>query len=138
MTIAEVVIGELAKEKQAVILKELAVMTGNTLTSTATVRAVVRGEERVLADIGVGPVDAALKAVRGILGDEAAVKISDFRIEAITGGSDALAEVVIGVENSRLGRKVTARSAREDIVMASVEALINAINRLMLLEEEAS
>jgi 2-isopropylmalate synthase len=45
---------------------------------------------------------------------------------------------VIGVENSRLGRKVTARSAREDIVMASVEALINAINRLMLLEEEAS
>ncbi|MCP1392404.1 MAG: 2-isopropylmalate synthase [Euryarchaeota archaeon] len=137
-TIAEVVIGELAKEKQAVILKELAVMTGNTLTSTATVRATVRGEERVLANIGVGPVDAALNAVRGILGDETAVKISDFRIEAITGGSDALAEVVIGVENSRLGRKVTARSAREDIVMASVEALINAINRLMLLEEEAS
>jgi len=135
-TIAEVVIGELAKEKQAVILKELAVMTGNTLTSTATVRATVRGKEKVLSDIGVGPVDAALKAVRGILGDETAVKISDFRIEAITGGSDALAEVVIGVENSRLGRKVTARSAREDIVMASVEALINAINRLMLLEED--
>ena len=96
-----------------------------------------RSEERVLADTGVGPVDAALNAVRGILGDETAVKISDFRIEAITGGSDALAEVVIGVENSRLGKRVTARSAREDIVMASVEALINAINRLMLLEEDS-
>ena len=45
-TIAEVVIGELAREKQAVILKELAVMTGNTLTSTATVRAVVRARRR--------------------------------------------------------------------------------------------
>jgi len=40
--------------------------------------------------------------------------------------------VVIGVEDDR-GRRVAARSAREDIVMASVEALISAINRLMLL-----
>jgi 2-isopropylmalate synthase len=31
---------------------------------------------------------------------------------------------------------VSARSAREDIVMASVEALVSAINRLMLLEED--
>jgi len=134
-TIAEVVIGEVPREKQAMVLKELAVMTGNTLTPTATVKATFRGDERVLSSIGVGPVDAALKAVRGILGEETAVKLKDFRIDAITGGSDALAEVVIAVENAHKGRIVTARSAREDIVMASVEALVNAINRLMLLEE---
>ena len=137
-TIAEVVIGQLAEEKRTIVLKELAVMTGNTLTPTATVKAKVRGEERVLAHIGVGPVDAALKAVRAILGEVSAVSLRDFRIEAITGGADALAEVVISVENTHKGRVVTARSAREDIVMASVEALINAINRLMLLEEEDS
>jgi len=137
-TIAEVVIGQLAEEKRTIVLKELAVMTGNTLTPTATVKASVRGEERVLAHIGVGPVDAALKAVRAILGEVASVSLRDFRIEAITGGADALAEVVISVENTHKGRVVTARSAREDIVMASVEALVNAINRLMLLEEEDS
>ncbi len=137
-TIAEVIIGEIAKDKQAVVLKEVSVMTGNMITPTATVRAVVRGEEKVLAKTGVGPVDAAVSAVRGLVGDDTAITLRDFRIEAITGGSNALAEVVIGVENSRRGKIVTARSAREDIVMASVEALVSAINRLMLLEEDRS
>ncbi|MGB9902332.1 2-isopropylmalate synthase [Methanothrix sp.] len=136
-TIAEVVLGEIAKGAQALVLKEVAVMTGNTITPTATVRALFRGEEKVLANIGVGPVDAAVKAVREILGQDSLIRVRDFRIEAITGGSDALAEVVIGVEDTE-GRKVSARSAREDIVMASVEALVSAINRLLLLEERAS
>ena len=136
-TIADVVIGEVAKASQAMVLKEVSVMTGNIITPTATVKAVVRGHEKVLASIGVGPVDAALKAVQGLMDGDTSIRLSDFRIEAISGGSDALAEVVIGVEDDR-GRKVSARSAREDIVMASVEALVSAINRLMLLEEDHS
>jgi 2-isopropylmalate synthase len=133
-TIADVVTGEVARASQAMVLKEVSVMTGNIITPTATVKAMVRGHEKVLANIGVGPVDAAVKAVQGLLDSDTSIHISDFRIEAISGGSDALAEVVIGVEDDR-GRKVSARSAREDIVMASVEALVSAINRLMLLEE---
>jgi 2-isopropylmalate synthase len=136
-TIADVVVGEVAKASQAMVLKEVSVMTGNIITPTATVKAVVRGREKVLANIGVGPVDAALKAVQGLLDGDTSIRLSDFKIEAISGGSDALAEVVIGVEDDR-GRKVSARSAREDIVMASVEALVSAINRLMLLEEDHS
>lgn len=134
LTIADVVIGEVAKGRQAVVLKEVSVMTGNIITPTATVRAVVRGKERVFANVGVGPVDAAVQAVQGLLNTDTSIHLSDFRIDAISGGSDALAEVVIGVEDDR-GRKVSAKSAREDIVMASVEALVSAINRLMLLEE---
>ncbi|HNX39283.1 MAG TPA: 2-isopropylmalate synthase [Methanothrix sp.] len=134
-TIADVVIGEVAKESQAVILKEVSVMTGNIITPTATVRAMVRGKERVLANTGVGPVDAAVNAVQKLLDSDTSIHLSDFRIEAITGGSDALAQVVIGVEDDQ-GRKVAARSAREDIVMASVEALVSAINRLMLLNSK--
>jgi len=132
--IADVVIGEVAKGSQAVVLKEVSVMTGNIITPTATVKALVRGKERVLANTGVGPVDAAVNAVQGLLDSDTSIHLCDFRIEAITGGADALAEVVIGVEDDR-GRRVSARSAREDIVMASVEALVSAINRLMLLEE---
>jgi len=131
-TIADVVIGEVAKGSQAIVLKEVSVMTGNIITPTATVRALVRGKERVFANTGVGPVDAAVNAVQGLLdSSDTSIRLSDFRIEAISGGADALAEVVIGVEDDR-GRKVSARSAREDIVMASVEALVSAINRLML------
>lgn len=133
--IADVVIGEVARESQAVVLREVSVMTGNIITPTATVKALVRGKERVLANTGVGPVDAAVNAVQKLLDSDTSIHLSDFRIEAITGGSDALAQVVIGVEDDQ-GRKVSARSAREDIVMASVEALVSAINRLMLLNSK--
>ena len=135
-TIADVVIGEVARGSQAVVLKEVSVMTGNIITPTATVKALVRGKERVLAHIGVGPVDAAVNAVQCLLDGDTSIRICDFRIEAISGGADALAEVVIGVEDDR-GRRVSAKSAREDIVMASVEALVSAINRLMLLNSRA-
>jgi 2-isopropylmalate synthase len=136
-TIADVVIGDVAKGSQAVVLKEVSVMTGNIITPTATVKAMVRGKEKVLANTGVGPVDAAVNAVQGLLDSDTSIHLCDFSIEAISGGADALAEVVIGVEDDR-GRRVSARSAREDIVMASVEALVSAINRLMLLEENAA
>jgi 2-isopropylmalate synthase len=131
-TIADVVIGEVAKASQAVVLREVSVMTGNIITPTATVRALVRGKERVLAHTGVGPVDAAVNAVQDLLESDTSIHICDFKIAAISGGADALAEVVIGVEDDH-GRRVSAKSAREDIVMASVEALVSAINRLMLL-----
>ncbi len=130
-TIAEVVTGEVARHERVVTLKELSVMTGNNLIPTASLRAIVRGKECTSAQMGVGPVDAAIKAVQEIIGDEIGgdIELKDFRIEAITGGSNALAEVIVGV--SQGGRTVTARGARDDIVMASVEAYINALNRLL-------
>ncbi len=130
-TIAEVVTGEVSRHERVVTLKELSVMTGNNLIATASLKAVVRGKECTSAQMGVGPVDAAIKAVHDIIGGEIGgdIELKDFRIEAITGGSNALAEVIVGVEKE--GRMVTARGVREDIVMASVEAFINAVNRLM-------
>jgi 2-isopropylmalate synthase len=130
-TIAEVVTGEVSRHERVITLKELSVMTGNNLIATASLKAVVRGKECRSAQMGVGPVDAAIKAVHDVIGGEIGgdIELKDFRIEAITGGSDALAEVIVGVEKG--GRIVTARGVREDIVMASVEAFINAVNRLM-------
>ncbi|MCE8429397.1 MAG: 2-isopropylmalate synthase, partial [Candidatus Methanoperedens sp.] len=127
--IAESIIGTSSGGEKAIVLKEVSVMTGNIITPTATVKAIVNGKEVIGAHIGVGPVDAALNTVKSILGDYK-VKLRDFRIEAISGGSDALAEVIIGVEDEK-GRVVSARAMNEDIVMASVEALIAAINQLM-------
>jgi len=53
----------------------------------------------------------------------------------LTGGSDAVAEVIIKVEDKD-GNIVSARGAREDIVMASVEAMINGINKLLLRQKK--
>ncbi|MCD4766647.1 MAG: 2-isopropylmalate synthase, partial [Methanosarcinales archaeon] len=80
-----------------------------------------------------GPVDAALNAVQSIINGQRTMKLRDFKIEAISGGSDALAEVIIGVEDDK-GRIMTARAANEDIVMASVEALVTAMNRILMVQ----
>lgn len=128
--IAEAVMGDVAGAEKRIILEELSVMTGNRVTPTATVRVVVDGKTYTGARTGVGPVDAAMSAVQSLVdGHSHSMRLRDFRMEAITGGSDALAEVMVGVEDDR-GRMVTARAAREDIVMASVEALVSAMNRL--------
>ena len=132
-TIAEVVLGEIGEREQILRLKELSVMTGNKMTPTAVVRAIVHGEERAVAEIGVGPVDAALNAVKSLIGEFEKIKLRDLRIDAITGGSDALADVMIVVEDEE-GRIVSARGVRDDIVIASVEALVSGINRLFLLK----
>jgi 2-isopropylmalate synthase len=124
--IAEAVTNEVLKP--TILLEELSVMTGNRVTPTATVKAIVEGKTRIGARVGIGPVDAAINAVHDILGG-ADVQLRTFRIDSISGGSDALAEVVIGVEDSQ-GNFVTARAAHGDIVIASVEAMISAINRL--------
>ncbi|MEA1984034.1 MAG: 2-isopropylmalate synthase [Euryarchaeota archaeon] len=116
--------------KPAIDLKELSVMTGNVTTSTAVVKAIINDEEKVISNVGVGPVDAALKAVTSIIGDDANISIRDFRLEAVTGGSDALAEVIVSVQDEN-GRIVSARAASTDIVLASVDALVTAINMLL-------
>ncbi|WP_128567239.1 2-isopropylmalate synthase [Methanocella paludicola] len=128
--ITEAVMGEVAHADRRIVLEELSVMTGNTVTPTATVRLTVDGKQYVGAMTGVGPVDAALRAVESLVdGEGNQMRLREFSMEAMTGGSDALAEVMVGVEDGK-GRMVTARAAREDIVRASVEALVNAMNRL--------
>ena len=128
ITLAEVLMGEVRKEERAIILDEATVLTGNRITPTAVINAEVDGEKRVTSAIGVGPVDAALRAVAELVGKS--IRITEFRMDAITGGSDALAEVYVTVEDED-GRSFTARGAGADIVMASIDAVINAVNYLM-------
>jgi 2-isopropylmalate synthase len=107
------------------------VITGIKVIPTASVRLVLDGKEYIAAETGVGPVDAVLKAIQKITNNLENIRLREYRLEAITGGSNAVAEVVIKVEDEK-GNLVSARAAREDIVMASVEAMINGINKLLL------
>jgi len=131
MTIASAVMGEVIEEEKIVDLRDLAVVTGIKVLPTASVKLVMDGKEYVAAETGVGPVDAAIKAIQKLTHSLVNVRISEYRLEALTGGSDAVAEVVVKVEDKD-GNVVSARAAREDIVMASVEAMINAINKCLI------
>jgi len=129
--ITSAVMGEVLGEQKIVDLSDLAVMTGVKVIPTASVRLIIDGKEYVAAETGVGPVDAVLKSIQKLTASLANIRLSEYRLEAITGGSNAVAEVVIKVEDEK-GNLVSARAVREDVVMASVEAMINGINKCLI------
>jgi 2-isopropylmalate synthase len=131
LALTSAVMGEVIGEEKIVDLCDLAVVTGIKVIPTASVRLVLDGKEYIAAETGVGPVDAVLKAIQKLTSNLAKIRLNEYRLEAITGGSNAVAEVVIKVEDEQ-GHIVSARAAREDIVMASVEAMINGINKCLI------
>ena len=111
------------------------VMTGSKVIPTASVKLKFKDRELVGAETGVGPVDAALKAVRKVLSEVEDIRLTEYHLETITGGGDALAEVLVKLEDSD-GNIASGKAAREDIVIASVEAMISGINRIFLMRIE--
>jgi len=89
---------------------------------------IVKGKEKYARAEGVGPVDATLNAIRAALGDKD-IQLDEYHLDAITGGSNALADVSIRV--SKNGSSTMARGVHEDVVMASVIAFINGVNRIL-------
>ncbi|MCL2690866.1 MAG: 2-isopropylmalate synthase [Candidatus Bathyarchaeota archaeon] len=131
ISLTSAVMGQVIGDEKIVDLCDLAVVTGIRVLPTASVRLTLDGKEYVAAETGVGPVDAVLKAIQKLTGNLEKIKLSEYRLEAITGGSNAVAEVVVKVEDEK-GNIVSARATREDIVMASVEAMLNGINKCLL------
>jgi 2-isopropylmalate synthase len=112
-------------------LHDFHIVTGINIIPTAVVRLSTDGKDFITSETGVGPVDAALRAIQKITGEVANIKIREYRLDSITGGSDSLAEVSIKVED-KYGNVVSARKSGEDVVVVSVQAMMDAINKTML------
>jgi len=129
--LARSVIGQTSPEEKIITLNDFAVMTGVKMVPTASVRVFINGKAYVASRTGVGPVDSAMKAIQEVTGSFGEIQLKEYRLEAITGGSDALAEVRIKVEDTD-GISASASSAGEDIVVASVDAMLDGINKILL------
>ena len=129
-SIARSILGKV-EEKRVLELMDISVLTGMSATPTASVKLSMNGKIYVAAETGVGSVDSAIKAIQKISDKLAHITLKEYRLEAITGGTDALGEVVIKVEDAD-GNMATARSSSGDIVIASVEAMIEGINRILI------
>ena len=126
-TITETVLGITYEPK--IKLEEFTIVSGNMVTPTASIKMRVNEDLIVKAGVGDGPVDAAIEALRKGIAGVADIKLEDYHVDAITGGTDALVEV--WVKLSKDGETITARGARTDIIMASVEAVLEGMNRLI-------
>jgi D-citramalate synthase len=132
MAIADAV---LAIESEPIIkMRQFTAVSGSNMIPTASVTLVVDGHEMTGAATGDGPVDAAMEVLRKCVADVADIRLEEYHVNAIHGGTDALVDVTVRL--SKDGKIITSRGARTDIIMASVEAMIAGMNGLLREEHE--
>ncbi len=86
----------------------------------------VHGVEASANATGGGPVDATFKALEKIVNSQAELQL--YSVNNITTGTDAQGEVTVRL--SKAGRIVNGLGANTDIVVASAEAYLDALNGL--------
>ncbi len=96
----------------------------------------IDGVLRTTKKEGNGPVDAIFKAIRSLHLDAGEAELKLYKVEAITGGTDAQAEVMVRLE--REGKLVTGHGADVDTLVASAKAYINALNKLERFQRKVS
>ncbi len=110
------------------ILKSVQVSCGTALQPTATVTLVTAdGTEITDAAIGTGPVDAVCQALNHLA--KVPNELVEFSVKSVTEGIDAMGEVTIRLRHQ--GVLYSGHAADTDIVVASAQAFVNALNRLL-------
>ncbi len=103
-------------------------------TPHARITLSVGGTESQSEADGDGPVDASFKALERIASSQSELLL--FSVNSITGGTDAQGEVTVRL--AKEGRVVNGQGADTDIVVASVKAYINALNKLFSSPEKVN
>ena len=107
-------------------------------TATATILDESEGKESTMAFTGTGPVDATFKSIREQIPNAGNIKLLEYTVSSVTAGIDALGEVTVRLQDPVNGRIVFGRSANTDVIVASAQAYINAINRLLSMRDSGA
>ncbi|RLL49760.1 2-isopropylmalate synthase [Mariprofundus sp. EBB-1] len=107
-------------------LISLHVASGTSDTPVAAIELDIDGEIHKATAEGDGPVDAAFKAIKSLV--EPNGKLLLYSVNAITAGTDAQGEVTVRLQYGE--RIVNGQGSDTDIVVASANALIAALNKL--------
>lgn len=108
-------------------LEHIQVVCGTQEMPTATVKLIdPEGMERIDAAVGTGPVDAVYKAINRLV--NIPNQLIEFSVQSVTAGIDAIGEVTIRLKHE--DRIFSGHSANTDIVVASAQAYVNALNKL--------
>ncbi len=124
--IEAVVSEELSRVPETYSLIDMHISSGFHERPTAVVKLRIGEETAEKTEYGDGPVDAVFRAITSITGTRS--RLLKYEVKAITGGTDALGEVVCSIEED--GKSVSGNGADTDIIIASAKAYINALNKL--------
>jgi 2-isopropylmalate synthase len=120
-------------EAEAFALEALEVSGGTVGVPRATVVLVRNGEKVEISAEGDGMIDAACRAIRKATGVDGT--LIDFNVSSVTGGVDALGDVVIQLEAD--GVRVSGRGVSTDVVEASARAFLNGCNKVVRVRDRA-
>lgn len=114
-------------------LELVQVSCGDHALSTATVTLCTpEGQELSDAAIGTGPVDAVYRAINRVV--NVPNRLIEFSVQSVTAGIDAIGEVTIRLQQN--DKIYAGYAANTDIIVASAQAYINALNRLHIATEQ--
>ena len=113
------------------VLDTYVITAGNTISATAHLK--VRKSDVPMEGvcIGDGPIDAAFLAIERITGCH--YELDDFQIQAVTEGREAMGQTVVKLRSG--GKLYSGKGISTDIVGASIQAYINALNKIVYEEE---
>ena len=107
---------------------------GNTIRTTSAIQLIENEENGKAKEIETvnsskyGPIDASFKAINNLVSDEK-YELVDFRIDSITGGTDAQGSVNLKLMSE--GKVYNGHGISLDIVEAAIKAYISAINNMI-------
>jgi len=108
-------------------IEYLQVISGSDILPTATIRLRDNGVVVTEAGIGVGSVDSVYQTISAVA--KMPHTLIDYIVHSISGGTDALGEVTVRIQDQD-GRVFTGRGSNTDIIDASAKAYVQALNRL--------
>jgi 2-isopropylmalate synthase len=114
--------------RERIIFISMGVKSGSYGPQEAELEVDFDGERKKAKATGKGPVDACFKAMRVLVRHDDAV-LSNYELKALTSGSDAKGEV--NVKLTEHGHSYTGVGVDTDVIVASVRAYIDALNRML-------
>jgi 2-isopropylmalate synthase len=119
---------EIATAQDRIKLVSLSVIAGTRGPQRATMKLDIDGRAAIEECEGNGPVDAVFNCIKGLVPHEATLEL--YQVHAVTEGTDAQAEV--SVRLSEDGKSVTGKGADPDTLVASANAYLAALNKLVV------
>ncbi|MGD0282498.1 MAG: 2-isopropylmalate synthase [Dissulfurispiraceae bacterium] len=117
---------EVSKIPEIYSLIDLSISSGTNVRPTAALKIKINGIVFETVGHGDGPVDAAYKAITALTKTKS--NLLKFEVKGITGGTDALGEVSVSLEED--GKTARGNGADTDIIVAAAKAYIMALNKL--------
>jgi 2-isopropylmalate synthase len=117
---------ELTSAPEVYRLVELSINSGTDQKPMAFVKMKLSDREDETTGHGDGPVDATYGAIASLTGTKS--RLLKFEVKGITGGTDALGEVTVTLEEDK--QTVRGHGAHTDILVAAAQAYINGLNKL--------